>query len=345
LFCAGAVLAAVHFTRTRTPSALAWAVVLSAFAMSFRPECLLIAPLAGLVILILAPDEFAKSRLWRGAVAGVVGASVPLLHMFAVRNEAWGASDSRMSLQHAVANLPTNLSFYFEDERFPGLFAVAAVAGLLGRTQHRERLLLAVYFLAFWGVFLFFYAGSYNYGADVRYSLMSYVPLAILGGAGLWQIGQRLRRLWLPSWTESGVFAMLAAGVVYYFLPYVPLVRATGEEAWAARADVRYAREFAAALPPNSIVLTHNPSMFHVWNVNAAQLSIATVSPAYVEDQLFSRYAGGVYIHWNFWCNVDDPVQKSFCHQALAMLPNELVAERRERNYRYALYRAHPRSH
>ena len=42
----------------------------------------------------------------------------------------------------------------------------------------------ASYFLLFFGIALLFYAGSYNYGADVRYSLMTYPPLAILGGLG-----------------------------------------------------------------------------------------------------------------------------------------------------------------
>jgi hypothetical protein len=53
----------------------------------------------------------------------------------------------------------------------------------------RERLTLFGYFLAFWLVFLFFYAGSYNYGADVRYSLMTFVPIAILAQpvCGVWR--------------------------------------------------------------------------------------------------------------------------------------------------------------
>src|SRR5438067_1663302 len=84
-------------------------------------------------------------------------------------------------------------------------------------------------------------------------------------------------------------------------------IRSTGEEACAARADVRYARQFADSLPPNSIVLTHNPSMFHIWGTNAAQLSIARTDPGRIE-QLLKRYAGGVYLHWNFWCNVPDRV-------------------------------------
>ena len=35
---------------------------------------------------------------------------------------------------------------------------------------------MAIYFLVFFAIDLVFYAGSYNYGADVRYSLMTYPP-------------------------------------------------------------------------------------------------------------------------------------------------------------------------
>jgi hypothetical protein len=132
---------------------------------------------------------------------------------------------------------------------------------------------------------------------------------------------------------------VLTAILLFQFLWYVPLVRATGEEAWGARADVAFAKEFARSLPPNAIVLTHNPAMFQVWGVNAAQMSLAVTDRAYVTNHLFSRYAGGVFLHWNFWCNVSDPVQVAFCDAVRNEYPHELTAERRERDYRYAMYK------
>ena len=44
--------------------------------------------------------------------------------------------------------------------------------------------LFRVWFLLFWGIFIFFYAGSYNYGADVRFALVSYIPIALIAGYG-----------------------------------------------------------------------------------------------------------------------------------------------------------------
>jgi hypothetical protein len=115
------------------------------------------------------------------------------------------------------------------------------------------------------------------------------------------------------------------------------MIRATTEEAWAARADVRFARSFASELPAHSYVLTHNPGMFHVWGISAGQMFIAT-NPAYVAS-LLKRYTGGVYLHWNFWCNVQDPARVQFCREALDSHPVDMIREYRERDQHFVLYR------
>ena len=130
----------------------------------------------------------------------------------------------------------------------------------------------------------------------------------------------------------------MTAALCLQFLWYLPLVRAIGEEAWAARADVSFAHSVARELPANAFVLTHNPGMFHLWGVSAGQLSLVSASPQYL-DFLIDRYSGGVYVHWNFWCNVQEPVQPAFCRTALELRPTELTRDHRERDQRFALYR------
>jgi len=100
---------------------------------------------------------------------------------------------------------------------------------------------------------------------------------------------------------------------------------------------------FAAKLPPNSLVVTHNPNMFHIWGVSAAQMSLVGGDPRNGE-RYFSRYAGGVYLHWNFWCNVHDQIQNAFCRNAVDEYDHEVVDSRRERDYEYILYRLRPRA-
>ena len=337
--CALAMLAAAAFVRSRSTTTLIWTACAASFASYMRPEAVLVIPAAALAILVCAPDEVRRARFWWVTALGVLMLAPEMAHMAAVRNQDWGASDQRFSLAYLANNLVTNGRFYLADHRFPFALTVLAVAGI---TRSRWTLVMVTWFLLFWGVFLFFYAGSYNYGADVRYSLMSNAPLAVLAGIGAARIAKAVQRTYPAlTWSAAGMGAIL----LFQSTLYLPWVRAVGEEAWAARGDVAFAKTVVGDLPPNAIVLTHNPSMFHVWGISAAQLSIAAEQPEYVRSEMARRYAGGVYLHWNFWCNVSDPVQVRFCHDALSRLDGDVFREHHERDYRFAFYRVPTRGH
>ncbi len=332
LACVLAIVAALQAWRTNAVAPVVGAVAIAAYAVQFRPESLLVlAPLA-----VLAWRHRAAADRWRLGWAGLLAfalVAVHLAHLFAIRNEGWGTTAARLSWDYVLPNLRVNGPFYLGDERFPVLFTALAAIGIAGRGWRLERAALLVYFMAFFGIALLFYAGSYDYGADVRYSVLTYPPVAVLGGLGAARLAH-----WLRATRALPGGALVAAGLAFQFLWYAPVVRATTEEAWAARADVRFAREISWGLPRNAYVLTHNPAMFHVWGVNAGQMSLATVNPLYV-DYLGARYAGGVYVHWNYWCNAADPIQRSYCQAALGAVPSTVVREMRERDYRFALYR------
>ena len=333
LMCAVALLSAVHFARTRTTGGLVWCASAVVFASSFRPECVLIVPVAAAVVMVLARGEFVRPRIWWGAaVAGLGGWNVAA-HAIAVRHEPWGSAGERMSLDFIPMNLRTNGLFYVWDERFPVVFTALALAGMWAFRRKAGAWLVAAAFFAFWGVFLAFYAGSYDYGADVRYSLMSYAPLAVLAGAGFASLASRLESA-VPG---RGAGRLATAALLFYWILYLPLVRSVGEEAWGARADVAFVERIVADLPVNSVVLTHTPSTFLVRDVNAVQTSIGATDPNRIPE-LFDRFGGGVYLHWGFWCNVADPVQQAFCTTVAGKHPHVRVAEQRVRNYRFALY-------
>ena len=337
LFAVVALVAAAYYLRSHGIAALAAVVVTAAYAIQFRPESLLLLPVIGLLIWPRLRQELERPRGWWAALLFFGLAAVHIAHLFAVRNLEWGATAARFSLKYVPGNLRVNGLFYLYDERFPVVFTVLALLGLSLSGLRRERLAIALYFLAFFIIDLVFYAGSYNYGADVRYSVLTYPPIAVLAGLGAARLARALLRRGLPA------RGLIVTPLVFLFLWYAPLVRATTEEAWAARADVRFAREIAGELPPNSYVLTHNPGMFQVWGNNAGQLPLMVANPHYV-NFLIDRYTGGVFIHWNYWCNVQDPVHPEFCRQALALGPAELVREYRERDQRFAFYRLSRRS-
>jgi hypothetical protein len=329
--CTLAVLAALRFTATRSTASLLWTVVSTAWAVQFRPESMLIVPVVALIIVAHVPREIWTRRMFGATALGAVLLAVHLAHLMVVRSEGWGAAGDRFSVEFFQANLAVNGWFYLADWRFPAAFGVAAVAGALIPGDRRFRLIAAAYFVAFWSVFLFFYAGSYNYGADVRYSLMTYVPVALLAGraaaVGLRRIGE-----WPVAQRVAAVAAMT------HLLLYLPGVRAVGEEAWAARADVAYGRTFAAVISPRALVLTHNPHMFHLWGRNAAQLSIAVHEEGFLAAAR-QRYGDEIYLHWNYWCNVADPAQRDLCPRLLERTSGAVVTEHHERGQRFALIR------
>jgi 4-amino-4-deoxy-L-arabinose transferase-like glycosyltransferase len=327
-----ALVSAAYYSSRGGAAALCAFAALAAYAIQFRPESILILPVAALIMWPRLWSEGARPSVWWAGLLFLALASVHIGHLFAIRNVDWGTNQARFSLGYVPANLAVNGWFYLSDGRFPVLFTLLAVAGLSTPAFRRERLAMAFYFLLYLGIGLAFYAGSYNYGADVRYSLMTYPPIAVLAGLGASTV---IRLATRRAWPAR---SLLLTALAFGFLLYAPVVRATTEEAWAARADVRFARMFASGLPPNSYVLTHNPGMFQVWGYNAGQLPLIVQNPSYVRH-LSDRYTGGLYVHWNFWCNVQDPAHPEFCRRALELGAVELVREYRERDQRFALYR------
>ena len=336
-----ALASSALFIRRRETSLLWLAIPLAGLAVSFRAESmLLLAPLL-LIVLILRPSEILQPRFsWAGA-ALLFFVLPSFLHLYAVRSEPWGSSGERFSFAIFFKNIQVNGPFYFLDERFPLLFTIFAFIGAvtIGK-RWRECIPVLVWFLYSFGIFLFFYAGSYNYGADVRFSLISAPALAILSGLGAAKLfhsrfGERLGR---------PVAASLILALIFgWWMRFLPLIRAVGLEAFHARYDVEYARELSKLVPPDSIVLTHNPSMWLLIGKNAAQTSTAMYNQTHVDKDFFARYKGGVFFHWNFWCNVSDPGQTQFCEKVMRDYPLELVQEYEMSDYRYALYRMSPR--
>jgi hypothetical protein len=335
LACIAALLAAACFVRSRSTVSLAGATVVAAYAVQFRPESFLIVPVVGLLLWQRTREEFARPRLWSAGLLFLALTAVHLGHLIAVRNEGWGTTAAPMSVGYVVDNLRVNGWFYLRDARFPMTYTLLAILGLSEPRGDAGRLAMAVWFLLFFAVTLFFYAGSYDYGADIRYSLATYPPMMVLGGLGIARLVRWLERVRPGLPAALGLSAVVAFQFVWW---YLPVVRSTDDGAWAARADVQFARSFIPDLRGNAYVLTQNPGMFQVWGVSAGQMSLVASNPDYL-DELAKQFTDGVYVHWNFWCNSQDQIQQEFCRRVLDLRPAEIVREYRERDQHYVLYR------
>ena len=311
-----------------------------AFAAQFRPESGLVLAVAGLAVVLLAPALLRRIALYRAALLVLVLMLPGLAHAWSVRNEGWGANEgAKFSATYVAKNAKDNFGYLVGGVDFPRLYTVLALLGLGVAKPRRAGLWTLLWFAALFGIFLPFYAGSYRYGADVRFTLVSSAPLSLLAGGGIAALGAFVSE-------RSGRAGILSVGaplalVVWAFTAYLPLVRAVGEEASLPRADHDVALRFMEDVPEDAIVLSHNPGMIQVMGRSAAQTSLATYQSGQV-DSFFRRFAGGVYFHYSFWCNVTDPGQNEFCANVLATYGARVVREESAGFYRYVLYRLLP---
>lgn len=340
LFAGLTILAAIVYLQSLERRHLFLLAALLPFACQLRPESILIVPLVFLAFILLQPRQLLKRELWAFGLPAALFLLPELLHLYAVSDHSWGAPAANFSLEFLANNLSVNGLYYLNNREFPALFTLLALSGLLaGRCQWRWRLLLLCWFLCFWGLFLFFYAGSYKYGADVRFSLLSFVPLAVLAGLGADLCRQILTRLLSRLESAKTLANSLVLLVMLYTLAsFLPLIRQVGQEAWGARYDHLYARQFIDKIPKRSVILTHNPNMFLLWGRGAIQTQAGVNNQDLISD-LLNRYRGEVYFHYNYWCNTDTERNQRLCQSIAENYNLEETVRAQEQNYEYVLYK------
>jgi hypothetical protein len=390
------VLCTLVWLRNREARHLFLTVTVLPFACAMRPESAMILPWAlattatnwfpdgeGPGVGNIRRHPFATRDFW---AAGLVFSAllIPhLWHFFAMSGQSWGAEGAKFSAGFFLHNLAINGSYYLDNRAFPLLFTLLALIGIVsgmgrnraaggsGIKRYSAAALILFWFVLFWGIFLFFYAGSYKYGADVRFALLSFMPIAVLAGIGAGGLRDRGGEwLDLPGWVtaspppdrfrdggehtaqvaDSGtagprtadrrlpVAVLLILILVFSWLKFLPLIRLVGQEAWGARYDHAYAREFIKKIPNRSIVLTHIPTMFLLWGQNAIQAYAGINNPEIIRN-LMIRYNGQVYFHQSYWCNTLNDQNRQVCEGIRQRYTLEPVAVAHEQANEYGLYR------
>jgi hypothetical protein len=273
----------------------------AAFAAYFRPESLLIYPVAGM--LLLAVDRrFLEDRVTWAALALSFALIMPnLLHLWSVRTEDWGATDGRrFDFEFIGRNLASNAGYFFEQKWYPIAGSLLALLGA-GWLAVRNRWLgfgLGLWFLMSWGIFVLFYAGGYYYGASSRYALVSAIPVALFAGIGIAALIASLKK---------HRFALSAIGVLAVLnwisaMSYVPTL---GRESNEARADIDFCTEAAPKLPYGSLVISIDPCIWSVLGKNAAHIDTIESTVRNEMLSLVNQYPGGIYLHWDYWMNCE----------------------------------------
>ena len=340
-------LSLIVFLKTRQYRHLFFVALMIPFACQMRPESLLVIPLAFLVLLTISPETLVSRKMWTFGLLTTLFLLPHIIHFYAVSGHSWGAEGSKFSLEFLKNNLNTNGIYYLNDRHFPVVMTVLAALGLFfSRKILKWRLLFLCWFLLFWGIFLSFYAGSYRYGADVRFAVVSFMPFSILAGMGGGWIRDRLvAGCWILDAGNSEktsrralASALVVLLMVFAVLKFIPLVSRVGQEAWGSRYDHKYAKEFIGKIPKRSMILTQNPTMLLLWNQNAIQTYAGINNPGLIKD-LMKKYQGHVYFHYNYWCNTKNKRNRRLCQEMRDKYHWEEVARAKEQDYEYGLYK------
>ena len=273
----------------------------TAFALYFRPESLLVFPVAA-AVLWSTDDRFIEDWSAWGALALSFAMATPnLLHLWAIRGENWGATDGRRFAYEFIGkNLHSNGGYFFDGKWFPVAGTVLAVAGILWLLARNRSagLALGMWFAVSWGIFIIFYAGGYHYGASSRYGVVSCAPVAVFMGIGLAGLYGALRN------TPMLAFGLGGCGLVNWVagMHYVPTL---SREAIEAVADVDFVAKMSHTLPDGCLVISEDPCMWLLQGTNSSQFFIIDRMVHEEMRELVNQYPGGVFVHWGFWQNAE----------------------------------------
>ena len=273
----------------------------TAFALYFRPESLLVFPVAA-AVLWSTDDRFIEDWSAWGALALSFAMATPnLLHLWAIREENWGAADGRRFAYEFIGkNLHSNGGYFFDGKWFPVAGTVLAVAGILWLLARNRSagLALGMWFAMSWGIFIIFYAGGYHYGASSRYGVVSCAPVAVFMGIGLAGLYGALRN------TPMLAFGLGGCGLVNWVagMHYVPTL---SREAIEAVADVDFVAKMSHTLPDGCLVISEDPCMWLLQGTNSSQFFIIDRMVHEEMRELVNQFPGGVFVHWGFWQNAE----------------------------------------
>jgi hypothetical protein len=199
----------------------------------------------------------------------------------------------KFSLASIIPNLQTNGLYFIRGVLFPPALTSLALAGLLARKG--RGLLLSSWWLLAFVPYLPFYAGSYEYGADVRFVLPALMPLALLAGHGCGVVSDLAGHIAKNARVGAALVILVLAAS---FIAHLPGLRALGEESWDARADHDFIIRAAARLPDGAFVFTNNPCVVLLAGKGAVQLSYALDS-GFVRG--LKAQSPDLYVYRDYW--------------------------------------------
>ncbi|MFH1386601.1 MAG: glycosyltransferase family 39 protein [bacterium] len=333
LFFAGlTLLGLVLFKQTRNKYLLMFTLASLAYAAQVRIEGILL--LVPVSLYLMVHFDLEKEKKSKFFVASFILFFLLILpqafSQSAFKGENWGAGSLPMfGFIHFFHNFQTNFAFFFENTRTPLLVTLLAIVGFFPlREKIRTKLLLSSFFAVFFGIFLFFYAGSYNYGTDVRFSLILNLPLSIMAAV----VCQKIRVFFLGRLPSLLAYTIIFACLFLSFLSVfncIPL----GEESIEGRYSHDYMVACLRALPKNSYHFSYDPCIA-VINGQGGGQTFYLLQP----DKMKKVFASAkhVYLFRDIWSHL--PPFKDEWHRFYSSHKIKYITGSTFRNKAYNLY-------
>ncbi len=286
-----------------------------AYAVQIRTEGIILLPIFFLLVLLLDKERWKKFVGYKSVTLWVlffVLITPYLVHAYhSSINETWGSSEGTFGLKFAVENAPVNAWFWiagYPTIEHPFLYTALAFIGIAYLARRDRKLLISLgsWFLLFFVLYAFFYAGSVLYGVDVRYALSSYVPFVMLAAFGSYALTR------IEPRRESAVTILVSVIILVSFLFYLPSVATPAEkieEARQARVYHDYVLDYVNNLDDDCYILSHVPSMYLAAGVNSLQTWFGQNEQ--IMKELFEK-TDCVVFDDGFWCWVE-PYKSSVC--------------------------------
>jgi len=359
------VFAFLFYLKNGKNRALLFSLASLAYTIQIRPEGILLFGVVILMFLFFKKDVFDSLRKKEFLIILIVFSIliVPhLLHMDSVKLEKWGAEEEKLGIEHIDENLEDNSMFFFENTRFPVAFTVFSLIGLALRKAWKEKIFLGLWFLSFFVLYLLFYAGGFNYGVDVRFSLSLYIPIAILGGCGAFLIADRIYKIFIfwcfprikrfknehsestgkksqhvlskhfkmtkpvETITKCFCFGIVAFVIIASFLPFIPLVSSVGEESWSARLANEFIKEKMEDMDDDCWIFTPVAAVVLNNGKNAVNANFA--HDKNIVKKIFDE-TSCVFFYEEYWC-ASEPwktyISKYF-HDNFNLIPYDSVTK------------------
>lgn len=311
-FTALAFFGALVYLHEHKYSVFVFSVVSVAFAAQLRPEAPLILLPFVLFFLFFDKDLLPLLRSYKTLFIILVAVLLFLpsaIHTKNNSNSDWGSDGDKFSTNYFNENSRANSLYFIDNTRLPFAFTLLALMGLVyGLWQYmRYTSILILWFMSFFLIYAFFYAGSFNYGVDVRFAMSLFIPFAIISGMGAGLIFEFLEKVFKLK--QTIIVALIIIAILISFIQFIPYVSSVGEESH----DARTVHDFAVLEMQNlhgCVVFSHVSSMFLVNGVDSLQTFY--VQNDQKLNEVFNKYNCTVWYE-DYWCINSEPHRNGVC--------------------------------